>query len=283
MKRCLKLLEPPSLTNYRGTKPAATWDQMRDDPFDGGQQAARDTKTTLVRRQRCLCAFCEVQIANDCSDAAIESRKAEQRVEHFHPKSDPARPPNWNLHWPNLWAVCLGGSKQDKEEQENILFPLPANLSCDAFKGYLVEKGLLPESPEGWVLAPDELPALPLLFKYAPDGTPEPNPENCAAVAIPNHHYADTTEFVAKTIVHLNLGCFRLNEARRIIRAQLEKRIDRARKGSPGASPDEVLLVLARRLFSSNLESPWPQFFSLIRWKLGAAAERHLQDIQFNG
>jgi len=256
---------------------------MRDDPFHGGQQAARDTKATLVRGQRCLCAFCEVQIASDCSPSAIESRKSEQRVEHFHPKSDTVSPLNWNLHWPNLWAVCLGGSKQDKEEQEEVLFPLPENLSCDAFKGYLIEKGIIPESPEGWVLAPNELPTFPLLFKFAPDGTPEPHLENCAATIIPNHRYADSAEFVAKTIEHLNLGCFRLNQARRIVRAQLEKQIKTARERSPGASPDDVLLSLARRLLSSNVESPWPQFFSLLRWKLGAAAERHLQEIQFTG
>jgi uncharacterized protein (TIGR02646 family) len=271
------------LTNYRAAKPAATWEEMRDDPFDGGQQAARDTKSTLVRGQRCLCAFCEVQIADDCSDAAISMRKAEQRVEHFHPKSDTARPPNWNLHWPNLWAVCLGGSKQDEELQEHVRFPLPENLSCDAFKDHQIATSILPQSPEGWILAPDEVPSSPLLFQYAPDGTPEPHPENCASTPIPNHHYADTAEFVAKTIENLNLGCFRLNEARRIVRAQLDKRIASARTSSPSAAPDEVLLALARRLFSSGIDSAWPQFFSLLRWRLGAAAERHLQDIHFAG
>ena len=73
MKRCTKLNEPQLLTTYRGAKPEATWDEMRDDPFDGGQQAARDTKTTLVRGQRCLCAFCEAQIANDCSNESIDA------------------------------------------------------------------------------------------------------------------------------------------------------------------------------------------------------------------
>ncbi len=283
MKPIARPNEPPTLTTYRAAKPDATWEEMRDDPFDGGQQAARDTKTTLVRGQRCLCAFCEVQIANDCTDAAIAARRAEQRVEHFHPKSDTTRPPNWNLHWPNLWAVCLGGSKQDAAAQEDVRFPLPENLSCDAFKDHQIAKGVLPESPEGWVLAPDEVPTFPILFQYAPEGTPEPHPANCAATVIPNHHYADTAEFVAKTIEHLNLGCFRLNEARRIVRAQLEKRITSVRETSQGAEPDDVLLGLARRLFSQDPASPWPQFFSLIRWKLGPAAERHLQEIQFTG
>ena len=47
MKRCTKLEEPPTLTTYRGEKLEATWDEMRDDPFHGGQQAARDIKTLL--------------------------------------------------------------------------------------------------------------------------------------------------------------------------------------------------------------------------------------------
>jgi len=283
VKRCAKLNEPPMLTAYRVAKPDATWEEMRDDPSHGGQQAARDTKTTLVRGQRCLCAFCEEQIALDCADAVIAVRKAEQRVEHFHPKSDPARPPNWNLHWPNLWAVCLGGSKQDDQAQEDVRYPLPVNLSCDSFKDHQIAKGLLNASPEGWVLAPNELPAFPLLFQYAPDGAPEPHPANCAITVIPHHHYTDTSEFVSKTIEHLNLGCFRLNESRRIVRAQLEKRIASARTASPGAAPDQVLLGLARRMFSADTNSPWPRFFSLLRWKLGPAAERHLQDIHFNG
>lgn len=283
MKHCAKAQEPQTLLTYRARNPDGTWEEMRNDPFNDGLQAAADTKTTLVRGQRCLCAFCEMKIANDCSDAAIAERKSEQRVEHFHPKSDPARPPNWNLHWPNLWAVCLGGSKQDDGKQEGVRFPLPANLSCDAFKGYQVEKGFLPESPEGWLLSPDEVPAFPLLIGYAPDGTPEPHFENCKATLIPNHHYADTSELVAKTIEHLNLGCFRLNEARRIVRAQLEKRIASARQASPTALPQDVLLALARRLFSSNASSPWPQFFSLLRWKLGAAAERRLNEMNYIG
>jgi uncharacterized protein (TIGR02646 family) len=271
------------LTVYRGEKPDATWEEMRDDPFHSGQQAARETKTTLVCGQRCLCAFCEVQIAADCSDAAILERKAEQRVEHFHPKADTARPPNWNLHWPNLWAVCLGGSKQDDEAQENVRYPLPENLSCDAFKDHQIATGALAKSPEGWVLAPDELPAFPLLFQYSPEGAPEPHSANCAITVIPNHHYADTSQFVAKTIEHLNLGCFRLNEARRIVRAQLDKQIESVRKAAPGEPPGDVLLRLARRLFSANPDTPWPQFFSLVRWKLGPVAEQRLQEIQFTG
>src|SRR4051794_17876168 len=85
---------------------------MRNDPHHGGQQAYRDIKRTLVRAQRCLCAFCEMRIADGTDNAALDARKSEQRVEHFHPKDDTVRPPNWALHWPNLWTVCLGGSRR---------------------------------------------------------------------------------------------------------------------------------------------------------------------------
>jgi uncharacterized protein (TIGR02646 family) len=64
---------------------------------------------TLVIGQRCLCTYCEIKIADGTSDAEIGAKTHEQRVEHFHPKDDVNLPPNWALHWPNLWAVCQGG------------------------------------------------------------------------------------------------------------------------------------------------------------------------------
>lgn len=283
MKRCKKLSEPTMFTGFRNAQPEATWEEMKNDPHDGGIQAARDAKLALVRSQRCLCAFCESSLSSNCSDEAINERKSKQRVEHFHPKSDRNRPPNWNLHWPNLWAVCLGGSDQSDDEKESGIFPLPQNLSCDSFKDYQIETGNLSKEPEGWLLAPDEVPAFPLIIKYSPDGLPEPHRENCERITFPNNKYLSSCELVAKTIEHLNLGCFRLAEKRRIAKAQLEKRIQMARSASPGAQPEEVMLGLARRLFAEDSESSWPEFFSLLRWRLGAPAEQHLNAIGYDG
>jgi uncharacterized protein (TIGR02646 family) len=207
VKACLKLPEPASLTAYRQAQPSASWDNMRNDSLHGGQQAYLDVKRSLIRGQRCLCAYCEIRLADGLDDQAIDAKRHEQRVEHFHPKSDNSGPLNWALHWPNLWAVCLGGSDRPPAgvPADPLRFqePLPANLSCDAFKEGQIERGRLPASPEAWILSPDEVPAFPILFQYAPSGMPEPHSANCAVTAIPNNHHADTAILVSKTIEHL--------------------------------------------------------------------------------
>ena len=287
MKKCRKLSEPPTLEAYRLAQPQGSWDQMRNDSFYGGQQAYTDVKRTLVRGQRCLCAYCEIEIAGGMDDAGINAKKHEQRVEHFHPKEDRSATLNWALHWSNLWAVCPGGSQRPPDgipfDPSRYLPPLPANLSCDAFKDHQIQAGKLPASPEGWLLAPDEVPAFPLLFQFAPNGTPEPHPQNCGALALPGSHYPNTTTLVSKTIEHLNLGCPRLNRNRCIAKAQLEKQIRKAQQSAPGVPPQSVMLDLARRLLSQGADSPWPQYFSLVRWRLGDPAEAHLQSLNYAG
>lgn len=283
MKRCRKLMEPELLTNYREAQPDTSWEEMKDDPVHGGINVAKEVKVLLVRGQRCLCAFCESYIAADCTKEGVEGNKSKQRVEHFHPKSDPNCPPNWNLHWANLWAVCLGGSDQSEDEKASGLHPLPQNLSCDAFKDYQISRGKLNKEPEGWILAPNEVPISPPILQYSPDGVPEPNQAHCEVLTFPGNKYLTSFELVAKTIEHLNLSCFRLNEKRRIAKAQLEKKIQAARRLAPGVRPEEVMLVLARQLFAPDCASPWPEFFSLIRWRLGAIAEDHLRSIGYDG
>lgn len=282
MKRCKKLPEPPSLTAYRAANPDATWDGMRDDAHHDGIRAAKETKTILIRGQRCLCVFCEISLADDCSNEAIQARRTEQRVEHFHPKSSD-RPPNWDLLWCNLWAVCLGGSRQTEAEKTTGMHPLPNNLSCDAFKEHQQTTGSLPVDASGWILAPDEVPAFPLIFNFSPTGVPEPNRANCESMTFPNNQYLTSRELVEKTIMHLNLGCFRLAEKRRIAKARLEKRIEMARRISPGTPGRDVMLNLARTLFSAASDAPWPEFFTLIRWRLGDVAEDHLRSIGYDG
>ncbi len=283
MKICRKRPEPVSLTKYREAQSDGTWEEMRDDPFHGGQQAYKDIKTTLVKGQRCLCAFCEINIADGTDDESIEAKKHLQRVEHFHPKEDNDGPLNWALHWPNLWVLCHGGSNRTPADPDRYLEPLPANLSCDAYKDHQIKTGKLHEKPEGWLLAPDEVLAFPNLFQFAPDGTPEPHLKNCAEQILPNNRYPDTATLVSKTIEHLNLGCVRLNRSRCIAKARLEKLITKTRQQTPGASPQEAVTNLARRLFPNDVDSPWPKFFTLVRWRLGEPAEIHLRSIQYIG
>jgi uncharacterized protein (TIGR02646 family) len=287
VKACRTSLEPAALSAYRAAQPAGTWDAMRDDALHGGQRAYAEIKSALVRGQRGLCAYCELRVADGLTDAQLDAGKQRQGVEHFHSKRDTAGPVNWALHWPNLWAVCLGGSRRPPEGEPldpgQYLPPLPGNLSCDKHKDHRIQNGDLDPNPDGWILAPHEVPAFPRLFQYAPDGTPEPDPVNCGLHAVPGNRHADTATLVSETIRHLNLGCARLNRSRRIARAQLEKQIQQLRQHHRGAHPQQVLLGLARRIFSDDPGTPWASFFTLIRWRLGESAEQRLREMGFEG
>ncbi len=260
---------------------------MRDDPHHGGMEAYAEIKPALVRGQRGLCAYCERSIANGLTDAEIDVSRPNQQVEHFHPKSDAGGPINWALHWPNLWAVCRGGIRTMPEgepfDPADYLPPLPANLSCDSFKDHQIQTGQLDENPEGWILAPNEVPAFPRLFRYAPNGSPEPDVGSCGTCSIQGNRHADTATLVSVTIEHLNLGCVRLNRIRCIVKGQLEKRIRELREKHPGAYHNDVLLGLARRIFSNDPNTPWAAFFTFVRWRLGEPAETRLREIVFAG
>ncbi|MCY2965790.1 MAG: TIGR02646 family protein [Planctomycetota bacterium] len=287
MKTSLKSPEPKSLTDYRQAKPESTWDQMRNDALNGGQLAYQEIKRQVVRDQRCLCAYCERRIANGTTDDEIDARKSEQTVEHFHPKSDCSGRINWTLHWPNLWGVCDGGSRMppagEPLDPDKFLPPLPENLSCDQFKDRQIEIGELKPSPEGWILAPDEVPSFPRLFKYHSNGEIAVDVDRCDAWSPSQNQHTDNRTLAAETIRHLNLNCLRLKRLRNIAWGQLEKAIKRERELSPGAKPYDVLLRLARRSFPTDAWRPWTQFFSLIRFRLGEVAEKHLESIDYNG
>jgi len=287
MKTVVRPGEPQVLVKYRLAQPESSWDEMKDDPYHGGQTAYREVKVTLVRGNRCLCAYCESRIAAGTSDEEIAASRRDQRVEHFHPKSDLKRPPNWAMHWQNMWAVCHGGSdwppKGEPLDPAKQLPPLEDNLTCDAFKDQQISKGLLQNSPEGWILSPDQIPPFPNLFQFAPDGTPEPHMQNCAVAIIPGNNHPDTYSIVAETVRQLNLGCTRLNRNRRIVRSRLEKQIARERKRHAGQPAANVLLQLARHLFSNNSANPWPEYFTLVRWRLGKPVELRLQEIGYQG
>ena len=286
MKRCKKLSEPPSFENFRKARPSATWKELRNDTQDGGPKAYKEAKMTLVLGQRGLCAYCEILLTESLSPQDIQEKAAEQRIEHFHSKNDSSTATNWSLKWENLWAVCNGGSREvfadNLVDSRKFLPPLPENLSCDAFKDRQIQIGQLPKSPEGFILSPHQIPPFPPLFKFSPDGLPEPDEKACSATTIPGNRLLDTQSLVASTIMHLNLKCERLNRARRIAKAQLEKQIAKARL-TPRSSPQETLLNLARRLLSLKKDSPWPAFFSLILCRLGEPAELRLREMSYEG
>jgi uncharacterized protein (TIGR02646 family) len=287
VKRCPKLPEPASLTAYRTAQPNGTWEQMQNDPFYGGQQAYAEIKPTLVRGQRGLCAYCERRISSGLADEELNMSRPRQRVEHFHPKSDVGGLINWALHWPNLWAVCTGGNQAppagEHADPAEYLAPTPENSSCDAFKDRQIQIGQLNLSPEGQILAPHELPAFPRLFKYAWDGSMEPDTETCITFVAPNNHHPDTVTLVRETIKNLNLNCGRLSGVRYVVRKKLEDIIAQIRLQNAHVNPQLLLRTLAQRLLSNNPNSMWTEFFTLIRWRLGQVAEEHLQATGFTG
>ncbi len=144
-------------------------------------------------------------------------------------------------------------------------------------------ENLIGVDPTGELAAPGELPHSPLLFRYTNKGEIEADADNGDEVELPANNHASSYELLDRTILHLNLNCSRLTRLRMIARNQLEKRIHSARRDAPGTQPNQVLLGLARRLFPSDPSEPWPEFFTLIRWRLGDAAEEHLQQIGFEG
>ena len=268
MKRVSKSAPPQTLVNYASAYPGATWDQMRDDNTNDGYTAARDCRIDAVRDQGGLCAYCESRISPDdplhCG------------VEHFHSKADKGGNHNWSLDWQNMLAVCDGGSKRTQEDK--ALYPLPENLSCDAHKDHMVNRGKLATKCEGFLLNPTNAPAFPNVFSFHKGtGCLSPNAECCEGVEIPGNAYESTTELISHTIEFLNLNCDRLVERRRrlVVNIDRNKKELRARNISPADMPGKLI----QRYFSVK----WPEFFTTLRCCLGATVENYLISIYYQG
>jgi uncharacterized protein (TIGR02646 family) len=255
LKKINKSLPPNNLTKYAQQYPENNWNDFYNTPN------YKEIKMLLFSEQGGLCAFCENEI--------LETHK--QRIEHFHPKSDKANPNhNWALDWENVIGVCLGGSDVDK-----AVHPLPANLSCDAHKDYLITTKKLIENCEGYLLNSLHLPAFPCLFDFD-KRTGELKPkENYAGIEFENNQYRSTTELVIKTIEHLNLNCDRLNQQRLALLRQYNQEIAKARKNNDKS----IFTKLAEHWFQKQ----WLPFFTTRRILLGTHAENYLETINYNG
>jgi uncharacterized protein (TIGR02646 family) len=261
LKKTNKSLPPNDLTRYAQNFPQHNWDVDFRNSNQGAEYKA--IKELIFNEQGGLCAFCE----NEINDAH------KRRVEHFHPKSDITNSNhNWALDWTNVIGVCLGGSDVDTS-----LHPLPANLSCDAYKDHLIVKNKLPIACEGYLLNPLQLSAFPCLFDLnkrtgelkAKDGIDNEQ------INIENNHYNTVTELVEKTIEHLNLNCDRLNRQRLAVLKQYNQEIAKARK----RQDRDIFLKLAKRWFQSR----WLSFFTTRRILLNQHAENYLININFIG
>ena len=270
MKRVLKGAEPASSQAYRQAQPQGTWEELRNDAIHGGQTAYIDIRTQTHKDQEGLCAYCEINIRDNNS--------LKSRIEHFHPKSDHSSSVNWALSWPNMLAVCAGGSYKHGTEPHSME-PLSANLSCDAHKDRWIQQNKLPETCEGWVLNPLQVPAWPNLFEIDKfTGELRANTAHCSnAAPWPNNQHADMAAIVLHTITALNLNCDRLCRARRAVIHDIER--NKKKQRLAGATPQQGLANLAQRY----LQHHWPAFFTTICLCLGSAADDYLQQIQYQG
>ncbi|MBF0477402.1 MAG: TIGR02646 family protein [Deltaproteobacteria bacterium] len=271
MKAVVKGVAPPELTHFRSRCPRATWEEMRHDPYFEGQQAYTQIRGRLLGDQGGICAYCELDIR--------DNHPLKCRVEHFHPKSDTTSPKNWALDWNNLLAVCNGGSNEYVNTPGFFLMPKDENLSCDAHKDRMIQKGKLSPAGEGWILNPLQVNSFPNLFRVNHfSGRLEPDELACNQVSpIQPNNLGSTLDLVQKTIDMLNLNCARLCDERMILIRTIEQGKKEQRK--KGFSPTEGLENLCKRYFHFR----WPQFFSTIRFCLGQAAEKYLQEIGYNG
>lgn len=270
MKRVLKGNEPASLRTFRLAQPQATWDQLKNDTNNGGMQGYVDIRLETNLNQSGICAYCEIDIR--------DNNPLQTRVEHFHAKSHTGTPTNWALHWPNLLAVCAGGSYR-YGEAPYTLNPIKKNLSCDAHKDHLIQQGQLPLACEGWVIDPLLLPVTPSLFAINKlNGELRADETACAnAPAWPNNQHADVKALVEQTIAVLNLNCDRLCAARRVVLHDIERNINKQRMA--GQTTQQGMDLIAKRY----LGKPWPGFFTTICLRLGDAADRYLQQVQYQG
>ena len=271
MKRVVKGTEPTYLTTFRDAIPHGTWEQLRDDPHYGGQNAYQHCRMQSIRDQNGLCAFCEIDIR--------DGNPLKSRVEHFHPKSDAANNHNWALDWNNMLGVCNGGSNPHLIADGFHLKPTEKNLSCDAHKDRMIQTGRLAQKCEGWIINPLMLAAFPSLFQiHKGTGHLLPDVAGCAALSNwPDKQHTSLESLVQFTIDMLNLNCDRLAQARLRVIWDIErnKRLQR----QSGYTPQQGLTNLVHRYFRIQ----WPAFFTTIRLCLGNVAEEHLLEIHYQG
>lgn len=263
MKKVLKRGDvPPLLDSYLQTNPNNDWDQFTGNDRNGHAEV----KGALRVDQRGLCAYCEIDLALGNGNGLDDFR-----VEHFHPKKPHNPPPNHALNWQNLLAVCTGGNVRDLAASARFTSP---DHSCD-----------VPKENHNWVgqiLDPlTDIPAFPPLFSYE---------ENSGAMLV------NRASCPAHLVVKAEASIEKLRLSPQQTATTPDSRLLRFRKAvidklreelqvrlESGLTVPEASERLAEAHFPANHDSPWPAFFSCIRWYLGPAAEARLQAIGYQG
>lgn len=265
LKKINKTSPTNALVCFADSNPRSDWDNdFRNHDSGKSYKAVREI---MIADQGGLCGYCETSIKH--------LYEHQQRVEHYHNKSDTSdTSKNWALDWNNVFAVCVGGSYQSIEEKEQ--YSLPKNLSCDAHKDHLVKKKKLPEACEGFFLNPLRIIGTPCLFDFdRSNGKLTANPEACQRLAEIDNQYASLEELVEKTIEILNLNCDRVCTDRLLVLKSYNQAIASARK----LNDKQVFSKLTERWFQHK----WPSFFTTRRILLGRHAETYLEKIAYNG
>lgn len=246
------------LNSYQQANPNNDWDQFTANNRNG----YNEVKNALRADQRGLCAYCEIDLALGNGEGLDDFR-----VEHFHPKKPHNPPPNYALNWQNLLAVCTGGNVRDLAVRTRFTSP---DHSCD-----------VPKANHNWVgqiLDPlTNIPAFPPLFSYK---------ENSGAMVVdtscPAHLVAQANASIQKLCLSpQTTQNTRLLRFRKAVIDTLRNEIDNLIES--GFTVEQASDCLAKTYFPANHNSPWPAFFSCIRWYLGPAAEAHLRAIGYQG
>jgi uncharacterized protein (TIGR02646 family) len=258
LKKIIKTAGPNGLTRFYHQNPLGSWDDFF---YHNTSIPYKKLKADIFADQGGLCAYCETQVSKRFVH--------EQRVEHFHDKSDNSNIAvhNWGLDWNNVIGMCVGGT----EHANKTTYQLPANLSCDSHK-----ERVLTAAPEGVVLNPLLIFASPCLFDLDKrTGELKPHALNCANLCIVGNTFTTVDELVANTIRIFNLNCDRLNQQRKAILFDYNRRIKIARENGD----EQVFAKLTRQWFTQK----WLPFFTTRRILLSNHAEAYLSQINFNG
>lgn len=155
--------EPPELRQHR--EAGATWDEFRD-AERGKDRALARLQELLVKAQRGLCAYCEINIHN----------AAPIQVEHFQP-CDLGGP---HLELENLLACCLGGTAKQMDRPKMAAYRghhRPGDPpSCGQAKDNL--------EPAAQILDPRRLPRHVFLFWVDRQGVLNVDEDACKTAGI---------------------------------------------------------------------------------------------------
>lgn len=246
MKAITKSSTQTALAEFVQTCPEADWQAFRN--YLAGN-AYQIIKQQLGDDQDYLCAYCERALNRDMPHL--------QRVEHFHPKADTSSSHNWALDWNNMLMVCMGGSHKDEMNHE--VYPLPANLSCDAYKDHYITTKKLPENCEDFLLNPLTISAQKIFEFEKATGKLTASSELQGERLIHK---------VKSTIDALNLNCTKLCDERLLILNHYNKVVKQAKNSGNH--------LIFKQLAERWLSQPCKGFFTTRRSLLAAHADAYL-------